>query len=139
MQAVPKAKPKAKKTEEEKSQEELAMSWKDRAAAACPELLTDISAARTNALKLSGIVYAKDLADQLLSHATTLENLYKRIQAALESGGSEKSFQEIMSKVTSALPFTSQANTAAQAFLKKPSKKKAKAKAKAASGDNGSK
>lgn len=134
VQQVPKQKPK-KKTEEEKAQEALAMTWAEKALQAAPDLLNDISNARTSALKLSGIVYAKDLAAQLNGHATKLESYYKDVQNALESKASEKSFEQLMTKVAAAGTFTENAIAAAQAFLKKPSKKKGKAKPKAAPKD----
>lgn len=104
------AAPKRKtRKDEEKVEEVKPASWETKASDAKGELLSDSAKARTESIKLSNVPYAKELADQLLSHASKLEALYKKIDQALEKKVSEKEYKELVGQVLELNNFTAKA------------------------------
>ena len=82
--------PKKKVEKREQSEKVEPKTVFDLASEKLAEILASASLARTNSLKLAGIEYAGQLQQQLLDHATCLEDLYKALQAGVKSGSAEK-------------------------------------------------
>lgn len=83
------AAPKVKKTETEPETVE-AKSYQVLATEALGSLLSDSAKARTLSIKLANVQYASELSDQLLTHASKLEETYKGLQKLLEKPEDKK-------------------------------------------------
>ena len=102
--AAPKKKPKKDTTEN--VEDVKPASWESKACDAKGELLSDSAKARTESIKLSSVPYAKELADQLLAHASKLEALYKKIDKALDKKAGEKDYKVLVQEALELNNFT---------------------------------
>lgn len=92
--AAPKKRPK------EKSEPvETDSSYEGRVKERLETLLQDAAKARTSSITLSNLDYAKELSEQLLTHATGLENLYKTITDAMNRNADEAEYKKILKEV----------------------------------------
>ena len=86
VQAVPKKKAINKdKNGEGNSEEMKTLTTEEKAQDLLPDLLSDAAKARTESIKLSSV-----LSDQLLAHASKLEEYYKGLKKAIENKEPEK-------------------------------------------------
>lgn len=81
----------------------------EKATDALPELLSDAAKARTESIKLASVPYAKELSDQLLEHATKLEELYKQLGAGISNNMAEKDLRSLLQQVADLNIFTEKA------------------------------
>lgn len=63
------------------------------------DFLKSAATARTKSLTLGGLEYAEDLSKKVLAHAISIEGLYKKIQGAVKSNASQKTFQGFLSQM----------------------------------------
>ncbi len=63
------------------------------------DFLKTAAVARTKSLTLGGLEYAEDLSKKVLSHAITIESLYKKIQVAVKSKAPSKTFQGFLGEM----------------------------------------
>jgi len=94
--AAPKKRPKPK--EEDKSETVEPQTWIQKATASLPLLLKDAADARTSSIKLHDMEYAKELSDQLLTHAKKLESLYQDMSKAVTSNPDDKTLKQLCKK-----------------------------------------
>lgn len=79
-------KPKKPKPEEEpKSEEVVPKTSLDLLKETLPKLLSYAATARTQSISLSNVEYASELSQQLLKHAESMEQLFKRVQKATDN------------------------------------------------------
>lgn len=110
VQAVPKKKAINKdKNGEGNSEEMKPLTTEEKAQDLLPDLLSDAAKARTESIKLSSVPYAKELSDQLLAHASKLEEYYKGLKKAIENKEPEKQLKSLVQKITDANTFTEKA------------------------------
>ena len=95
--AAPAKKKTVKPKEEDKSETVEPQTWLQKATASLPALLKDAADARTSSIKLRDMEYAKELSDQLLSHAKKLECLYQDMSKAV-ANPDEKSLKKLRNK-----------------------------------------
>lgn len=95
--AAPKKKTTKTTTEtvDEVAPKDIKDQLKDRMA----ELLKMAEVSRTSSLKLSNVEFAKELGQQLLDHAISVEKLYKAIQHMQGQSPNEKSMKLWVSKI----------------------------------------
>ena len=73
-------------------------TWIQKATASLPLLLKDAADARTSSIKLHDMEYAKELSDQLLTHAKKLESLYQDMSKAVTSNPDDKTLKQLCKK-----------------------------------------
>lgn len=93
------AKKKATRTTTENAEEVTPKDIKDQLKERMADLLKMAETARTNSLKLSNVEFAKELGQQLLDHAISVEKLYKAIQHMQGQSPTEKSIKLWLSKI----------------------------------------
>ncbi len=93
--AAPKKKAKQEKSEPVETDSSYEGLVKDR----LETLLQDAAKARTSSITLANLEYAKELSNQLLTHATELENLYKNITEAVNKNADEHTYKKILKDI----------------------------------------
>ena len=95
--------PKKKAVEDKDKVKEIkATTPLEMATAKMAACLDQVTKARAKSLQLTGVDYGKELSAQLLSHANSMEDLWKRLQKTAESddkGGKGKKQADIMSLI----------------------------------------
>ncbi len=84
------APPKKPKKEREQAEVVSPKSPKEMAEDFMPDMLKSLNQARSHAIKLTNVTYGKDLAKNLLDFAVGMEELYKSMQGALDTGDTSK-------------------------------------------------
>lgn len=88
--AAPKKKP---KTDAESAEEVTPKTPGELAEEYMDDMMKSLNVARSHAIKLTGVPYGKDLADNLVKFAIGMESLYKKMQECVESGNTTKLVQ----------------------------------------------
>lgn len=78
--AAPKKKPKKEEDKEDMEPKSLLDELKEK----MTEMLNAASTARTQSVKLHDVEYAGDLCNELVEHASNLEDFFKKVQKALD-------------------------------------------------------
>lgn len=63
------------------------------------DFLKSAAVARTKSLTPGGLEYAEDLSKKVLAHAISIEGIYKKIQGAVKSKASPKTFLGFLSEM----------------------------------------
>lgn len=106
------AAPKKKaRTKEETSTAEVvkAQTWSEKATTVLDTLLKDAADARKASIKLANMEYAKELSQNLLSHAQKLEAQYTEMSSAITRGDDEKSLKALVGKADELLAYGAKA------------------------------
>lgn len=115
-------KPKKRETEVPKSEELVPKSQLELLRETLPKLLSYSATSRTQSISLSNVEYAAELSKQLLSHAESVEELFKKVQKTVDSGAEDKVLGALLEevKVKEAFQEKAKAGSANMGTLKLP-------------------